>query len=107
MTCEHFPPKPLILNDGEKKLSCVIVNYNTRAVRPLYLPAVELGNRRHDSPLLVIPQFGEDRQGQRFFRDGFRHWHVSGLVAQVGKALLQMQRYRIVNLGANPAGGEE
>src|ERR1017187_6701399 len=71
------------------------------------LPAVELGDGGHYALEFVVAQFGEDRQRQRISRSGFRLRQVSRLVSQIGEALLQMQRRRIVDFVADSAVGEE
>src|ERR1019366_5809882 len=71
------------------------------------LPAVELGDGGHYALEFVVAQFGEDRQRQRISRSGFRLRQVSRLVSQIGEALLQMQRHRIVDFVADSALGEE
>src|ERR1019366_8108132 len=67
------------------------------------LPAVELRDRGHHALQFVIAQFGEDWQRQRISSGTFRYRQVSRLVSQIGKALLQVQRNRIVDLRADSA----
>ena len=67
---------------------------------------VELGDRRNDMRHLRLLQFRIDRQCQGFQSGLLGLRKVSGAVAQVGKALLQMQGHGVVDLAADAALGE-
>ena len=64
----------------------------------------ELANRSHHVTLLLIGQLGIDGQRQRFsFAAASAMGKSPGFVAQRSEARLQMQRYGIVDLGADLA----
>src|ERR1700730_13980076 len=68
----------------------------SRSRRHAAAMAHEGGAAADDAALLLHGDFGENRQGQDAAARFLRRGELAGLMAQVGQALLQMQRKRIV-----------
>ena len=65
------------------------------------LPVHEFSDGTDDFTPLIVRGFRIDRQSQNFFGDLFADRVIPFLAAQIGKAFLQMQRERIVNIAAD------
>ena len=57
--------------------------------------------------LLVLAKLGEDGYRQHFLRGPLRLRQIARLVSQIRKTLLQMQRQRVVDFGADLALAQE
>src|SRR5688572_21665256 len=73
--------------------------------RPASVP-VKVRDRVDDVMKLHFVQLREDRQSERVLRRPLGMREVAFAMLQIGEALLQMKRHRVVDLGAN-AGSHE
>src|SRR3970282_1913954 len=59
-----------------------------------------------DPRLLIFGQFGVDRQRQRLGGGRLGRRERTAVIAEAGKALLEVERHRIVHLGPDAAVGQ-
>src|SRR5215813_8610231 len=78
-----------------------------RPRRSMSGPPVERGDALHDVRLLLRRQLGVDRKREDLAGGTLGFGEVARLVPQVMEALLEMEGHWVVDLGADPVGGEE
>src|SRR5829696_7055824 len=65
------------------------------------LSAVKSSYFVYNNRLLRVGQFRIDRQRQRIGGRGLGNWKSAAFVAEIGEAVLQVERHRIVHLRAD------
>src|SRR2546421_5080663 len=88
---------------SERSRGAILMNWGRAPTTLTSLVAglIELRDRPHHVPLLVRRQLGIDGERERLLGGPHGHGAVLGFPAQRGEALLQVERDRVVDLGAD------
>src|SRR6187402_605323 len=81
------------------KVACLPSIFLSNSIR--VLSAVKSSYCVYDIRLLRVRQFRINRQCQRIRGRGLGNWESTPRIAEIGEALLQVERYRIVHFGAD------